>query len=113
MWWIKEGKTTMTVIRPPLATLVPNAALAPEPEIALAPDATPLEFLNAVYRDPMQPISLRMRAAIAAAPFVHPKLTVNANINSGFASRLEGAIEKSGKSVMIDARPVGSSDACP
>ena len=77
-----------------------------EREQVLGDDATPLEFLNTVYRDARQPISLRMRAAIAAAPFVHPKLSVSANFNSGFGRRLETAIEKSGKAVIIDAKPL-------
>ena len=34
-----------------------------------------------------------MRAAIEAAPYVHPKLSVNANINAGFATRMERAME--------------------
>ena len=76
-----------------------------EREHSLGDDATPLDFLNAVYRDARQPISLRMRAAIAAAPYVHPKLSVVAQLGEGFAARLERAIKESGKAVVIDARP--------
>jgi hypothetical protein len=69
--------------------------------VALDENASPLDFLTAIYRDPRQPMPRRMRAAIEAAPFFHPKLAVNANISGGedFASRLERAIERSGKAV--------------
>ena len=40
-----------------------------------APDeGTPLEFLTATYRDNTVPFDLRLEAAKAAAPFVHPRL---------------------------------------
>ena|SRR5215471_14034927 len=35
--------------------------------------STPLEFLQAVYSNEGLPISVRMRAAIEAAPFIHPQ----------------------------------------
>jgi hypothetical protein len=35
-----------------------------------APGLCPLQFLQAVYRDPSVPMSLRMQAAEAAAPYV-------------------------------------------
>ncbi|WP_292531891.1 hypothetical protein [Methylocystis sp.] len=68
-----------------------------EPEAPLPIDAeSSLEFLQAVYSDPGQPMQRRMRAAIAALPFEHPKLAVTANIDGGpgFAARLEAAISK-------------------
>ena len=84
---------------PPLAMLGPivepyDAEVSPE--IA---GNTSLDFLQAIYRDGYQPISRRMRAAIEALPFEHPKLAVTASItpNSGFAAKLEAAILRSGK----------------
>ena len=55
---------------------------------------TSLDLLQAVYRSPDQPLSRRMRAAIAALPFEHPKLSVIATLgpNHGFAAKLENAI---------------------
>ena len=35
---------------------------------------TPLAFLLSVMRDPKQPDDVRLQAAIAAAPYVHPRL---------------------------------------
>ena len=35
---------------------------------------TPLDFLSRVYRDEAQEIDLRVEAAKAAAPYVHPRL---------------------------------------
>jgi hypothetical protein len=71
-------------------------------------EVMPLDFLCAVFRDESMPLSVRMRAAIEAAPFFHPKLAVNAKINAGddFASRLERAILRSGKILSPDpSRP--------
>jgi hypothetical protein len=42
----------------------------------------------------------RLRAAIEAAQFVHPKLAVTATVSGGdFAQRLERAMRRSGKSI--------------
>jgi hypothetical protein len=62
-------------------------------------NATPLDFLQAIYRSPSQPLERRMRAAIEALPFVHPKLAVTALVDGGdaFAAALERAIKRSGK----------------
>jgi len=69
----------------------------------VAADATPLDFLCAVYRDPQQPMQRRMRAAEAALPFIHPKLSVVA-IGGSFASQMN-ELSLSGKSNVIDAKP--------
>jgi hypothetical protein len=51
---------------------------------------TSLDFLQAVYRDPCQPMYRRVRDAIAALPFEHPKLAVTAVVTTdGFAAKLE------------------------
>ena len=69
----------------------------------VAANATPLDFLCAVYRDSGQPMQRRMQAAIAVAPFVHPKLSVSGNVHS-FAAQLEDASRRAGKSNVIDAK---------
>ena len=59
-------------------------------------DATPLQFLQAIYRSEAVPLPVRMRAAIEAAPFVHPKLSVSAQLNGDdFADRLARAVNRS------------------
>jgi hypothetical protein len=68
-----------------------------EPEAEpLGPEAeTSLEFLQAIYRSPYEPVSRRLRAAIAALPFEHPKLAVVAHAHGGgFADQLEAAIKR-------------------
>jgi hypothetical protein len=74
-------------------------------ETDLPPGATSLDFLRGVYRDARLPLSVRMRAAIAALAFEHPKLSVNANINAGFAARMEQMMAARGLAPVIDARP--------
>lgn len=64
--------------------------------LEVSADATPIDFLCAVYRDPRQPMSRRLKAAIEAAPYAHPKLAVTAFIDGAdFAHRLERAVERS------------------
>ncbi len=76
----------------------------PAVAVTIEPNGSSLDFLRAVYRDPGQPLTRRMRAAIAALPFEHPKLAVTAHVaNEGFAARLEEAIVRSRK--VIEAKP--------
>ena len=39
-----------------------------------APGLSPIEFLQAVYRDPLLPMSIRIDAARGLLPFVEPRL---------------------------------------
>jgi hypothetical protein len=45
-------------------------------------DPTPLDFLKAVYCNEGLPLHVRMKAAIEAAPYVHPKLSATAVLTS-------------------------------
>jgi hypothetical protein len=57
-------------------------------------NAEPLDFLYAVFRNPALPLSVRMKAAADALPFVHPKLAAVISTSlSGedFGARLEAA----------------------
>jgi len=63
-------------------------------------EITPLHFLEAVYCNPNLPLATRLRAAIEAAPYKHPKLSAAAiaTVNKeDFASMLDRCIERSGK----------------
>ena len=64
------------------------------------PRPTPLEFLEAVYCNEGLPLHTRLKAAIEAAQYRHPKLgaiaTTSMNGND-FASLLERAIERSSR----------------
>src|SRR5262249_35770537 len=55
---------------------------------------TPLEFLEAVYTNEDLELPVRLRAATAAAQYVHPKLEARANFNfdeTNLKRRLERA----------------------
>jgi hypothetical protein len=87
--------------------LIPDLSTAgPDNEpttLALADDDTSLDLLRAVYRNPAAPLSVRLRAAIAALPHEHPKLAVTANLNGEtFADALERAIVRSGKAEVVN-----------
>jgi len=68
-----------------------------------------LEYLQRIYRDPTQPTSVRMRAAIEALAFEYPKLSavgVGYFTNDTFAERLERALVRSERARLIKARAV-------
>jgi hypothetical protein len=74
----------------------------------VAPEATSLDLLQAVYRNPDVPLSVRMRAAGMAIPYEFPKLSVVASVSdpAAFAERLERAIQRSGiRPLMIEHAP--------
>jgi hypothetical protein len=85
----------------------PSAGEAPD--VKLAPKATSLDFLRAVYLNAELPLSVRMRAAGLAIPYELPRLSVVASINdpASFADRLERAIERSGvRPLMLEAKVI-------
>jgi hypothetical protein len=62
-------------------------------------DVSALGFLQAIYRSPQVPLSVRMRAASMALPFGQPKLSAVAYVSDpgGFAAALDRAIDRSEK----------------
>jgi hypothetical protein len=58
---------------------------------------TPREFLEAIYLNNELPLSVRMKAAIECAPYVHPKLAVVAtsSMSGDFTERIERGIARS------------------
>jgi hypothetical protein len=77
-----------------------------EEGVEVPADATPIDFLQAVYRDRRQPMHRRLKAAIEAAPYAHAQLKATAVIVGGadFAAQLERAIERSSPK-LIEAAP--------
>jgi hypothetical protein len=73
------------------------AELADDDSIELPPGASSLAFLQAIYRSTEQPMVRRMKAAIAALPFEHPRLsaTLAVQADDSFAARLQAAIARS------------------
>jgi hypothetical protein len=68
---------------------------------------TALELLQSVYRDDGQPLSTRLRAAIEALPFEHPKMSavaVGYLTGDTFAEKLDRAIARSDRAKLIEGR---------
>ena len=69
-------------------------------------EITPIDFMEAVYLNPNLPLNTRLRAAIEAAPYKHPKLSAVAHGHfdgTDFATQLEKAIERSRKPLPLPA----------
>jgi hypothetical protein len=77
---------------------------------------TPLDFLEAVYLNNSLPLNTRLRAAIEAAPYRHPKLSAMAHATmtgNDFAALLDRAIARSlagPPAKLIEARAVEVED---
>jgi hypothetical protein len=72
-----------------------------------------LEYLQRIYRDPTQPITVRMRAAIEAMPFETPRVSavaVGFLHGNDFASRLDRAVEASNRAKLIEGRVIERED---
>lgn len=90
----------MNKVRLPTFANPANLVEPKEEQIELAPGETSIGFLQKVYRSKHQPMNVRMRAAIEAAPYEHPKLTavgLGSLEGTDFAAKLERAIVRSMK----------------
>jgi len=71
-----------------------------KPEIEEGPEGeTSLQLMQNVYRDRKQPLNVRVRCAVEAAPYENPRVSAIAvsHMNSqSFAEALDRAIERSG-----------------
>jgi hypothetical protein len=83
---------------------VPMRVLQESPE----PELNALTYLQSIYRNPLEPTSVRMRAAALAIQFESPKLAVTAHVaDENIGTRLEQAIERSRHaSKLIEAKPI-------
>jgi hypothetical protein len=76
-----------------------------EDDTAALNGKTSLAFLQAVYCHDGLPLHVRMKAAIAALPYEHPKLAVTVAVDGdeSWALRLSRAIERSHKVIALRA----------
>jgi hypothetical protein len=68
--------------------------------LKLSADATPLDGLRAVYTNAKLPLNTRLKAMVEAAPFVHPKLAVSAQVGmdgKDFAVLLDARLKRNAK----------------
>lgn len=80
------------------------------------PNMTPLQFLQAVYCNEGLPLQTRVKAAIEAAQYVHPRLAVTGIVEGqNIAALLEARLKRIAKGEiglnkpppMIEAKPNG------
>ena len=86
-----------------------------EPPLAFGANGTSLQFLQAIYRSAEQPMVRQMKAAIAALPFEHPKLsaTLAVQADDSWAAKLQAAIARSNGAEayrLIQAAPTAASN---
>jgi hypothetical protein len=92
----------MKMLLPPFAMLEETA----QSEASVEIDASSsLALLQSIYRNPLQPLSVRMRAAALAIPYEFAKLSVTQN-HVSVALLLEDEMARQGKGAVIDARPL-------
>jgi hypothetical protein len=62
-----------------------------------------LEYLQSIYRDPLQPAPVRMRAATIAIQYESPRLAVTGYIrdDASFAEALERALMRSSAAMRV------------
>jgi hypothetical protein len=97
----------MTVMdwKPPLGGKLNIDDDEPGPEVVVVDaNASPLDFMQAVYRDASQPMTRRMKAAEVAMPFVHAKLEATMALDQLFAARIEEMARDRGINPVIDAK---------
>jgi hypothetical protein len=79
----------------------------PAEVVPVPAEVTPLQFLQAVYRNAGLPLNMRIRAATSAANYVHAKISVTVSPSGNMAERLERAILEHQKRLkLIEAQPV-------
>jgi hypothetical protein len=76
-------------------------------EIEIPADGMSLDLLQAIYRNPAQPLGVRIRCAVAALPHEVPKLIAQAQINEqSFAELLERRIKRFQEARAIEAKTI-------
>jgi predicted DNA-binding protein (UPF0251 family) len=64
-------------------------------ELELPPNATSLDLLRAIYRNPHAELTMRIRCAMACLQFEHAKLGVTVQVSEqGFAELLDRRLKK-------------------
>lgn len=63
--------------------------------VELSPNATSLDLLRAIYRNPHAELTMRIRCAMACLQYEHPRLAVTAMVSEqSFAEVLERRLRK-------------------
>jgi hypothetical protein len=67
------------------------------------------ELLKAVYRSPLIPLAVRMRAAMAAIPFESPKLIATAIVTEGsFAELLDRRLKRLEEMKLLEHKTINN-----
>jgi hypothetical protein len=68
-----------------------------------------LTYLRRIYRNPLEPTSVRIRCAVEALPYENPRLSavaVGRLSGEDFAARLDRAVEASNRAKLIEGRVI-------
>jgi hypothetical protein len=81
----------------------------PKPqEIEIPPDGISLDLLRAVYRSNHLPLTVRLRAAVAALPHEVPRLGVSFVVNDNdIAALLDQRLKRIAETKLMEAKPTG------
>src|SRR5262249_13689466 len=102
---IEEGRSMMETIGTVLDRIEAQQAMS----LQLKPDAISLDLLQAIYRNSSLPLTVRLKAAIAALPHEVPKLMATAIINeNSFAEILDRRLKRIAEEKVIEARPTNA-----
>ena len=72
-----------------------------------------LTYLRRIYRNPMEPTSVRIRCAVEALPYENPRLSavaVGRLTGEDFASRLDRAVDASNRAKLIESQVIERDD---
>jgi hypothetical protein len=81
-------------------------------QLNLGPNATSLDLLRAIYRNPTTPLHMRIRCAMSCLKHEHPTLgiTYQTSDTEDFANLLDARIRRMNEAKLIEHQPLPARD---